>query len=423
MYLFVKAMYGHLAAFISSLILMCFSLHVFLSTTSLSEVSFAFEILLGSYFLIVAANHINKRSIYLPLAIIGLGLAIMTRYEAWLLLPLWIGYHFWRSRDAGRSAGLLIVLLIFPIYWMSTNYRYLSDPLPGGTMTLEGTHPVTLPVAAGMLLWKAIVHLGWLPPLLPVGVIGGVVLVVLCATRGKASPEMLLHLVMAGMLWCFLVWLVTARGEFQDRYLLVGLVTLLPFAGFLYAWLWGHRSRRLLAATILTVASFPLSVTTYQLAVHLLREHQVPWPTNRLADSSPRYFVAFGSTHGMDKIASWLAGSRYRDDPILMTEMDYRSVYLPLYFPTIGGRYFVVSHTSIDDKIAKFVLGRRPALLITIAGDRDLQARLQRYLAAMLEPERLVHTEGDVLVYDIGSSPVDRDGAGVRAPSPPWQGS
>jgi hypothetical protein len=336
---------------------------------------------------------------------------------------VWVSYYFWRSRDAGRSAALLIILLMFPIYWMSTNYRYLGDPLPGGTMTLEGTQPVTLTVAAGMLLWKAIVHLGWLPPLLPAGVIGGVLLVMLCAIKGKVSPEILLHLVMAGMLWCFLVWLVAARGDFQDRFLLVGLVTLLPFAGFLYSWLWGHRSRALLVATMLTVASFPLSVSAYQLAVRVLREHQVPWPTNRLADSSPRYFVTFGTTHGMDKIARWLADSRYRDDPILMTEMDYRSVYLPLYLPTIGGRYFIVSHTSIEDKIARFVLGRRPALLITVAEDGDLQGRIQRYLAARLEPERLVHTEGDVLVYDIRNLPVDSDSTRIRAPSPPWQGS
>jgi hypothetical protein len=103
--------------------------------------------------------------------------------------------------------------------------------------------------------------------------------------------------------------------------------------------------------------------------------------------------------------------------------MDYRSVYLPLYLPTVGGRYFIVSHTSIEDKIARFVLGRRPALLITVAEDGDLQGRIQRYLAARLEPERLVHTEGDVLVYDIRNLPVDSDSTPIRAPSPPWQGS
>ena len=180
----------------------------------------------------------QRRLSYVVPTILCLGLAVMTRYEAWLLIPVWVCYCFWRSRDSVQSAGLLVVLMAFPLYWMCANYRHLDDPLPGGTMTFEGVQPVTLPVAGGMLLWKSIAHLGWLPPLLPAGIIGGALLVLVWSSKGKVSPEQILHLAMAGVLWCFLVWFVAARGDFQDRYLLPGFVIVLPFAGLLYAWLW-----------------------------------------------------------------------------------------------------------------------------------------------------------------------------------------
>ena len=338
----------------------------------------------------------------------------MTRYEAWLLIPVWVCYYFWRSRDPVKSAVLLVVLVAFPLYWMYANYLHLGDPLPGGTMTFEGVQPVTLPMAGSMLLWKSIAHLGWLPPLLPAGIIGGALLVLVWSSKGKVSPEQILHLAMAGVLWCFLVWFVAARGDFQDRVLLCGFVIVLPFAGLLYAWLWAHRPRPLLTAAVLTMASFPLSLSTCQLSTLLARQHEPSWPMARLADTSPRYFVTFRAKHGMDQLARWLATSSYRDDALVMTEMAYRSVYLPLYLPDIGGRYFIVTRVSIDDKIARFLQSQHPGLLITIKEDEGLQSRIEKYLSAKIEPEELVHTEGDVRVYDIRNLAIGTDAGGFR---------
>ena len=78
-YLLIDGLYDRFVALLSCLILTIFPLHIGLSVTSLTEVSFLFQIISGTYFLVLASEHQAKRRItYLLLSMILLFLSMMT---------------------------------------------------------------------------------------------------------------------------------------------------------------------------------------------------------------------------------------------------------------------------------------------------------------------------------------------------------
>jgi 4-amino-4-deoxy-L-arabinose transferase-like glycosyltransferase len=396
LYGLARRLYGHLAALFSATVLTFWPLHAALSATSLSEISSVFAIVLGLLLLMrVAAGTCSYRTLEYGGAVLSLGFAVMTRYETWVLLPVVVGYHFWRTRQAAISSALLIVLLAFPLYWMYANYRLLGDPLPGGTFALEIAPPITVSAAVGLILRKSMAHLGWALPLLPLGIVGGVVLSAMRAIRPHLDPEKVLHVGVAAAFWSFMAWFTAARGQLNDRYLLLGLVIMLPLAGLFYDWLWAQEPRRVLATALVVVAAFPLSLITMRLATF------VPWPLEHMARTRISHYLTPRSEPAVEEIVDWLKSSPYRDDALVMTKMHYRSVYLPLYFPDAGSRYLIVAESTIDEKIRQFLLDRRPGLVITVPEDHDFRARVEHYLAAAIGPERLVRSAGEYQVYDI----------------------
>jgi 4-amino-4-deoxy-L-arabinose transferase-like glycosyltransferase len=134
-YLLLRKIYDPLTALISAALLTFFPLHIGMSGGSLSEVSFAFEVIAGTLLLIISSEKEVTRSriFYLASALLFLCLAIMSRYEIWVLIPIFPLYYFLKTRRTLESCLILAVLFLFPFMWSLNTYIHVGDPFLGFT--------------------------------------------------------------------------------------------------------------------------------------------------------------------------------------------------------------------------------------------------------------------------------------------------
>ena len=143
-YYLVKLVFDKRIATISTLILTFVSIHVQYSTYSMSEVPLAFFLITSLYFFFRFKKG-DKRLTDLIISAIFLNLASMTRYEAWLFIPLLTIFTFDLKNIKNTSLKnilgnnvkyffiFLIISLIFPIFWMVGNYNSYGDLFYGQT--------------------------------------------------------------------------------------------------------------------------------------------------------------------------------------------------------------------------------------------------------------------------------------------------
>jgi 4-amino-4-deoxy-L-arabinose transferase-like glycosyltransferase len=384
-YLLIGRVYDDATAFFSALILAFLPLHIDLSAGSLTEASLLFEIIGGTLALLLAAQETTKKQyLYIGLSLLCLSLAVLTRYEAWLLIPLFPAYYFLKTRRAGTAIFIMLVLIISPVAWMLGNYFHTKDLLPSFTANTKtgvisvGAHSVGLLVTFRILAGKAITHLGWIPL---IAVVGAFVELIRSLKR-DINLERTLHVWIAFVFWAFMVIFAMFRGtSLWDRYMLFGFVIALPFAASLLIRYFSSYTRRSIALIIgITIASVWVSFFTRY----------------------PQRYVTRTQPVEIKKLAGWLEKSAWRDDAILLTKMGWQSSYLPLYFPEV--RYAIVSNWLEESRLQNFLRNQRPSLLITWPGDGEFQSRVEALLGWQIEDDRLVRRQGATKVYFIGSS-------------------
>jgi 4-amino-4-deoxy-L-arabinose transferase-like glycosyltransferase len=256
-YLLIAKVFNRSAAMISALLLIFLPIHIGLSASSLTEPTFLFEFIGGSLFLILAANREKYHLAYLLLAVLLLSLAITTRYEGWLLIPIFVIYYFVRSRSIAGSFLLATFLLTYPILWTIGNHLHSGDPFLGFTIAngwFHGAKPVGWLEAIIVVSRKFIYHLGWI---LPLAMVVGIALQLRDLLRKQFTLEQIFYLSATIMYALGIFRFAIARGnDLWDRYLVFGFVLMLPFAVVPVSYFAALRSKAGVAAIAFTTNCF-----------------------------------------------------------------------------------------------------------------------------------------------------------------------
>jgi hypothetical protein len=305
-----------------------------------------------------------------------------------MFLPLFPAYYYLKTKSVKTTFAMVIVLGIFPLVWVAASYfhsgnllsGYLSDAERGAAAV--GQEAVSWPMSAVVIARMAVKNLGFVFAI----AIGGLVWQVWRLAARKTSAEQTLYTLMILLFWSFTFYFTAQRGwSLWNRYLLFGIVTLLPFISLQFVRYFGSRPNSESFVALFVAAS--IAIATY-------------WdlPSVHLRPSQPTE---------IKNMAQWLARSPYSRDAVLLTKMDWQSTYLPLYFPELAScrsaRFRIVSFWSEDQELAKFVASKRPALLITRDGDARFQSRIESLLGAKMQTSDLVHRESRINAYDIRS--------------------
>jgi hypothetical protein len=343
------------------------------------------------------------RPLWLVLSLFCFVLAMMTRYEAWIVIPILSFYYYWNRRDVSTSSLVALALVAFPIAWVMGNYIHSGDFLPAFSAHVKtgaeavGAHSVGLLAALKIIAGSAVSYLGWI---LFLAVLLGIVLQIIHVVKGNVTTDRMLYIGIMVFFWLFMTTFAMARGtSLCCRYLLFGFVMFLPVAGLPFVKKMKSSAKWEGIITFTAVASVFL---TFVIG---------PRPTIYVRPYQPREIKA---------IAAWLQSSPYRSDTILMTKMGWQSSYLPLYFPEasrvfitatfqtyypqIDPRAFIVSPWATDDELDNFLKKQQPSLLITSDKDQQYQSRISALLPRKIDEHRMVFAEGSMRVYDLRSS-------------------
>jgi hypothetical protein len=351
----------------------------------LSEATYLFLVIAGMLLLIKGSVGQHHRRIFLVSAVLVLSLALMTRYEAWVLLLAFPLYYLATTRRFLPSVGIAVALSAFPLAWTLTNYLHTGSALLGVSAAVHGTEagpvPVTLYRAIYILAVQVVIQLGWLLPILSSA---GFVLQFWHGRRHEFPTEALFYTAVVGLYGLMMIGFTMARGGVWTRYLLFGLVIGLPYAALPFAYVAKPRVRAHVAVGVIILSVlFAPSV--------LLAPRIAP----------PEIFITRQRPREIEELAIWLQSSRYRQSSILLTRMDWQSTYLYLYAPEFYSRSMVFSFWLGDRDLRDFVRGQNPALLITSESDLTYQRHVEPFLPRPILDSELVYMAGTIRVYDI----------------------
>jgi hypothetical protein len=222
-------------------------------------------------------------------------------------------------------------------------------------------------------------HLGGV---LVIAIIGGLIWQFISLTNSPNRPDRLMYIVAVCFYWMGMVYLAMNIGTtLWNRFLMFGFTISIPLAFLPFTERLIYRRRS--TATIICLGLLALSMATF--------------PRQR-----PLWVTPYSPTE-IKNIAAWLKESPYRDDAVLVTQMDWKSTYLPLYFPEV--RMGMISSWVEDDEVHDFLRNQHPSLLITWEGESELQARIEYLTKKSIAEHSLIHEEGPIKVYRLRSQP------------------
>jgi 4-amino-4-deoxy-L-arabinose transferase-like glycosyltransferase len=369
----IRQLYGSRIAWLTGLAIAVFPLHVTLSASSLSEPTFVLWVVLAEYFLIRASTSGTNVTFVAMLAFGFVALAEMTRYEGWILAPIFGAFIFRVGRSWRLAAVLSTVLVAFPVLWCAENAVYLGHPFFGFTIARSSA---VRSFGAGLfgirdsMTQVALAARDHLTLPLSLVIVGGLLLEVYLLVRQKSAPERMLHLALTAGFWLFAVGLAMLRGpKLYNRYLLLGFVLSFPFAGVALEAISRGRTARWVQAVCLLIAATVLFSRSGAVARPL-------WVTSK----RPLAVI---------ELTDWLARADHRGQPILLTEMGWQSTYFLQYAP--GLRWEIFAHREDDASIRTRLEALRSSfVLVTRAGDETLVKRMQKW-APWLAQMRCVH--------------------------------
>jgi len=166
-----------------------------------------------------------------------------------------------------------------------------------------------------------------------------------------------------------------------NRFMLFGFVVSLPlaFLPFIGPSMYHRRSLAMIVCVVLVVVG--ISTFPRQRPLYVTLQH----PTE------------------IENLVTWLKESPYRNDPLLVTNMEWRANYIPLYFPEV--KMGMISPWVEDDEVYYFLKNQPPSLLITREGESELQARIENIMGKAIAEHSLIHKEGAIKVYLLTTQP------------------
>ena len=383
-YLLIRRVFDDVSALVSATLLVVFPFHIKLSVTSLTEISFLLEIILGTLLVLRASVAAGwRRLVGLILSIFVLGLASLTRYESWILLPLFPAYFFIKTSRFYQSLFLAIGLALFPIAWMVASFVEAGSFLPAyGAAMFDAREDTGLFGALKIIVRFWIKYFGWVIPVLTAG---GFLLLLADAVKKQLSIERLLYLAVVCLKVMFCVKFGMDRGSsLWVRYLLFIFVMVLPFGIFFMNRYFRNYSYIIILAVLLAAAP--------SFIFHVLGHDE---------------YVTRKTNPAFETLGRWLADSTFQDSPLLMTEMKWKSTYLPLHRPEIAFRYMIVSDWLDGAHLRDYISTFKPQLLITRDGEQKYISRIENFFAdQIIEEDRLIYNQDTLKVYDLrGLSP------------------
>jgi 4-amino-4-deoxy-L-arabinose transferase-like glycosyltransferase len=380
-----RRVHGSRVAWVSGLAVALFPLHLSLSASSMSEASFVLWLILAAYLLGRTVDcHDVERTIP-QAAVLALGFVVvaqMTRYEAWVLSPLFGAFVFFCSDRSWRSLALVITILIaFPLLWTIGNASYYGDPFVGFTEPRASAVRSFGPRLFGLIDSIARVARAWGDHLsIPVALLtaGGFLLESVSLVRRKSTPARALHIGLMAGFWLFAVGLAVLRGpKLYNRYLVLGFVLSFPFLGVaLEAMSQGRNRRWLLSASLLLAVSL-ISAGGVPIARPLWVTRQHPTPVIELVQ--------------------WLRHFDHRGQPILLTVMEWQSTYFPLYGPELQWEIFAYRDdvASVRERLETMP---NAFLLVTRREDASLVDRIQTWAPRLAQLRRIHESHGFIVL-------------------------
>ena len=379
MFFFIRRVFDNTSALLSATLLAVFPFHIGLSVTSLTEASFLLEVIAGSLLVVQAAATTDwRRNVYLIFSVFIFGLASLTRYEVWPLLPLFPAYYLFKTRKLYQSLILAAGLAFFPAVWMVNSYVEVGAILPAYDAALFLTEGGTNFIGAIKIIAKqSIDYIGWIIPVLSMA---GVLFMLADATKGQLSLERLLYLAIFFVTGLFIVKFGMDRGtSLWLRYLLLLFVTIIPLSNFTISRYVGKKPLMIFLAV--SIAAAPPFIS------QVLNKREL--------------FVTQTGAHGVEALSNWLQNSTFKDSPILMTKIQWKATYIPLYTPEIAFRYIIVSGWLSDNLLYDFISIRQPQLLITSDNEEKYILRIEKILGEEIKEDRLIYNKDSYKVFDL----------------------
>ncbi len=406
-YICILKVYCHKIAIISAIILTFLPLHIALSVSSLTEIYFLFTTIAGILFFLMALESDGSiRVFYLILFSLCLSLSAMTRYEAWVLLPLFPIYFFVNTKHVLGSICLCIVLSLFPVSWMTGSYLATGHLIPAYQAVMNEGYPTHIADALhtlAILMWGV---LGWL---LGGTALWGLGLTVWATRKRRLNLNQALHVAIFGITALFMVKFVMDRGTaIHSRYCLLMFVMMMPFAA-------------LTLTRYLPFRRLPMAASVIVSLIALGIAHQRYWPELYIIPRAPYAFLmsvvkptkrsTYNWSIEVKRLAQWLKRSPYRHDAILLTNLWGYAWYLPLYdpdlspsgqLPNVSSQYMIIGNWQDETGLRNFISNQRPSLLVTHKRDKLDQLRVENLTGKTLQDTELIHTEGKLQVYLLG---------------------
>lgn len=388
-FLMIRRIFGHIPALLSATLLAVFPLHIALSVTSLGAVSFLFEIITGMLFVLYASVTLGSRKHFaIGFSILLFGLASLTRYEVWILLPLFPTYYFLKTGQFFQSLFLAIGLALFPIAWMVVSFNETGSFLLGYDAALLISESISLFGTLRMLARLSVHNLGYAILLLTAA---GFLLLLADAVKRRLSKERLLYLAIVFITGLFWVKFGMDRGStFDQRYLLFIFVMSLPIFSFVLSRFLRKNPYIIILAVVFIAAADPF----ISQAQHRRGE----------------FHVTQKRVQGIEKFGHWLGNSPYRDSPLFLTTMkNWDATFLPLYRPEIAFRYSILTPNRPDSVHRDFIKTFQPQLLITREGDDKGISDFEKLTGALIRKDRLVYDIDTIRAFDLNGLSLDKN--------------
>jgi hypothetical protein len=239
--------FSRTTALLALFLLALFPLAAGMSVSSLCEIPYLLFFFAGYLLLVKAAHAFREGSTgawrLLAATILAFSLASATRVESWLFIPIWLLYFHKRCGRPAASAALCLGLSAFPVYWLCACAFVFDSPVlsflgPGVNIIYWQSH-VGLPSAVWLWLKTSYCLLG--------AILLGTVLAGFGAafkhwlagrrTAGEPASLCLLHFSVSSLSLFLALSVVDCFGLFfENRFLILNLVLLMPYAGVVFDW-------------------------------------------------------------------------------------------------------------------------------------------------------------------------------------------
>ena len=388
-YMAVAPVFGPVVAIIGAALITMFPLHVELSASSLTEVSVVFEILLGVNFLRLATEPgARRRGSFTTIAIGCFVLASMTRYEIWVLLPLFPFYYWLRTKAWRTVLGMAGLLFASPVAWMIVKHFVEGDALLGFATAIDDRTSdnsyVGLIGGAEIFYTEFLSRLGWI--LLLLLMLGLIIEIRSFIVRRLSTERILFLFVILASLGTMLACAVFRGKTIYDRFLLFSYIFSMAIVAIpIGAYLRNVALSRLWGAIFLAI--------TYTVGSAL-------W-TGRVE----AHWLTFTKADPIIRLGEWLSKSSWRNQPVISTLMDWQLTYLPYFFPAFATKIMIVSPWIDDAGLREWMRTVRPPIFVTRHGDEADVERFSKVTGIKIDRGRVIYRDGGMEVYALANAP------------------